>query len=308
VSVLFAALQAAKGLAYALTIQRVWPLGIRRHTAITKLYRAGRSVLAQGLPFYWLAILTAATTQLPLLFLAERSGQTEVGLYNAGFRIVFPLQLLLEAALTSLYPGLAQAATADPERFQSTVRRALVGLTLLGVAGATTVSLMRGELVRVLFGGAFRSAANAIAMQCWCVMLYCILSLVGTSLAASDRQKQLAMLSTAYVLVATPVLWLGAGFGASGLAAASLVAAAVNMTYHWVVFEKSLPYRLPVSFLLRLLLTMGLGVAFASSIPQEWPPVLRLSLALLVFVGCLAIPLSNRSSLLRRCVPSVSQS
>jgi O-antigen/teichoic acid export membrane protein len=306
VSLAFAALQVTKAIAYTRLIQQVRAVRIFPPPALTELYSTGRSVLAQSLPFYWMAVLTAGTTQLPLLFLAERSGQAEVGLYNAGFRLTSAVQLLLEAALTALYPGLSQAAAADPQRFQYTVRRALSGLTLLGVGGATAVSLIRGELVRILFGGAFRAAANAMSLQCWYVVIYCVLSLIGTSLAASDRQKQLAMLTTAYMVVAAPILWVGAGYGAFGLAAASLVAAIVNLSYHWVVFDGTLPHRLPVSFVLRLLLTMGVGVGLALSVPEDWPLLLRVSIALLVFTGCLMVRLSKRSSLVRRHLPALS--
>jgi hypothetical protein len=78
------------------------------------------------------------------------------------------------------------------------------------------------------------------------------------------------------------------------------------LSYHWVVFDGTLPHRLPLSFVLRLLLTMGVGVGLALSVPEDWPLLLRVSIALLVFTGCLMVRLSKRSSLVRRHLPALS--
>src|SRR5205085_2696401 len=101
-----------------------------------------------------------------------------------------------------------RTASSEPLRYVRMVRAAILGLTLLGVAGATSLSLIRREVVQLLFGSPFAAAADALAFLCWFSVLYALLSLIGTSLAATDRQKQLATLTTAYTIIATPILWL----------------------------------------------------------------------------------------------------
>jgi O-antigen/teichoic acid export membrane protein len=261
-------------------------------------------VLARSLPFYWMSVLTAATNQLPLLFLVERAGQSQVGLYNAGLRLTYPLQVILESALTALYPGLSRTAATDPARYVNMLRRALLGLTMLGVAGATSLSLIRHEVVVLLFGPAFGPSADALAFQCWFSVLYATLSLIGTSLAASDRQRQLAALSTAYAVIATPILWFGAGLGATGLAAAILLAAAVNMTYHWLAFQRSLPKRVPPGFLLRLALIAAAGLSVAWGVPSDWLLGVRLSIAALLSGVCLTAVVVNRAPPLTGYAPA----
>jgi O-antigen/teichoic acid export membrane protein len=150
------------------------------------------------------------------------------------------------------------------------VRRALLGIVIMGTIGALILSLVRGEVVLLLFGSAFRTAADATAYQCWYAVLFALLAMIGATLAARDRQKQLAWLASAYALVATPILWIGAGFGATGLAIAALLSAGLNLVYHWVALQRSLPQALALHFTLRLLLILGSGIGLAWIIPQTW--------------------------------------
>jgi O-antigen/teichoic acid export membrane protein len=295
-ALVFAVVQGAKALAYWAAARRLW----RLHPGgkpVADIVSISRYLLARSLPFYWMSLLTAATSQLPVLFLADRSGASHVGLYNAGLRLTYPLQVLMENALTSLYPGLARTATSDPQRFVRTIQAAVLGLTVLGVAGATSLSLIRYEVVLVLFGPAFLPAADALAFLCWFSVLYALLSLIGTSLSATDRQKQLATLTTAYAVIALPILWLGSGQGATGLALAVLGSAVVNMTYHWIAFQRSLPRPLPATFVAQLVLLGLAGVAVAWGVPTDWALAIRVPIGALVCGCCLAIAARSRVSL-----------
>jgi len=290
VSLAFAVLQGGEAVVYFL-------LAARGH-----LFRGNpqsttwRSLVGQSAPFYWLALLTAATGQLPILLLAQRSGPAQVGLYNAGYRMVSPLQMASATALAALYPALSrQSGKSDDEQFMATVHGALLGITLLGTGGALVISILRTEIVGILFGQAYRATADALAFQCWYVVLLAIFTLIGTELAARDRQKWLAGLSTAYTLIALPILWLGAGTGATGLAIAMVVAGLVNMTYHWVVFQRSLPRPVSGLFTLRLVLIAGAGMLLALTIPQAWALWTRALVSLLVLAAICGYGLSRGS-------------
>lgn len=277
VSLAFAAVQCIKAAAYGLTMVRA---GLFQGRADLARWRStARSLLPESMPFYWLNLLTAATNQLPIMFLAERSGPAEVGLYNAGYRLVSPVQMLIMTALTALYPGLARAGATDGEEFNRTTRRALVGITVLGVGGAMVISLLRQEFVLLLFGAAYGAAADALAYQCWYSVLLAILSLMGIGLGARDRQTWLAALSTCYTVLATPLLWWGAGHGARGLAVATLGGAIVSLPYHWIVFQRSLPRPLSAPVTVGVAALVGGGLALSWAIPQSVPLLWRVTVA-----------------------------
>jgi O-antigen/teichoic acid export membrane protein len=245
-------------------------------------------LLRESFPFYLLALLTAVANVLPILFLAARSGHAEVGFYNAGYKMIVPLQMLFLTFMTTLYPGLSQTAITNTERFMTIIRNAFLGLTLLLSIMATFLTLLRREIIFFLFGPVYNPAANTMAFQSWYAVFMAIFGLIGVSLAARDRQKCLAKLSSCYALLATPILWWGSRYGAAGLAMSMLFVAFLNMTYHWVVFHKSLPFQMPVCFVLTLFAIVGISMLVAWSVPQVWPWSLR-TILYLIFVGALLI-------------------
>jgi O-antigen/teichoic acid export membrane protein len=284
----FALIHGVKGVVFALTAGRL----ARQEGAAPVISRAlGRELLREGLPFYWTALVVASTNQLPILLLAARAGTGEVGLYNVSFRLIYPIDLLIGTALTALYPGLSRAAFGDSAWFMSAVRRALIGIALLATALALAVSLLRREAVLVLFGPEYQRAADAMALQCWYTVLYSIHSVIGTVFAARDRQGWMAKLAFPTTAITLPIVWIGTGYGATGLAAAVGLAALLNLTYLWVFFQRSLPERLdrPLAALLIAILLGGLTLAWG--IPQGWSFPVRLALTVAlpgVFVGVLA--------------------
>jgi O-antigen/teichoic acid export membrane protein len=174
VSIAFAAVQLAKVLAYAMLERQAGSFSGSRHRVHWK-----QEILQPALPFYWLAIVAALTSQVPILFLAEHAGQAEVGLYNVGFRVVTPLQMLLVTAFTALYPGLSRTASSASPRFGQLVRDALIGTVALGTAGAILISSVRHEVVLLLFGPAYVAAAEPVAALSWYSVLLAISSLIG---------------------------------------------------------------------------------------------------------------------------------
>lgn len=286
VTLAFAVLQIFKALGYLLaSYYSRWLFSVSPQTTSGAL--ACRDLFIQGLPFYWLAILTSVITQLPIFFLAERSGKAEVGLYNAAFRLVRPMQMMLSTLLVALYPGLSRAGINNPERFMRMLQRALYSIVLMGTLVAMNVSFFRRELVSLLFGSNYLDAASALAYQCWYFVLWSIYSLIGTNLAARDQQTLLAKLSTAYVILTIPVLWWGAGHGATGLAMANMVGTILNMPYHWIFFQRSLHFPLSKGVAFRMCAMIGIAMGASVIMPRDFPLIWRgvLGVTLLGFLG-----------------------
>ncbi|HEY3060225.1 MAG TPA: lipopolysaccharide biosynthesis protein [Chloroflexota bacterium] len=283
----FAALHTARVVLYFGLLKRAGYL--RRGAAHAEPGDWRAKLLEPSVPFYWLAILGAAVHQVPILFLAEGAGQAEVGYFNAGFRLIAPLQMMLVSGFTALYPKLAQAAIVAPPRFERMVRGALVGTVALGTAGAILVSAVRQEVVLQLFGSAYAPAADIVVAQCWYSVLLAITTLMGTVLAARERQRQLAILSTAYAVCATPLLWFAAQLGAHGLALGMTLTTALGLSYHWFALQRCLPRRLPSSLGLGLALVVVLGMVFTWGVPQAWAWPLRLLAGACVVLAALGV-------------------
>ena len=269
ISFLYMALQAAKALAFAFVARGY--LFMNGGLPAIAWNKECLTVTRQSMPFYWLALLTAATSSLPILFLAELSSQTEVGYYNLGYKLVNPMQMFIVTALVALYPGLSKDSMREPERFSRIVRESLIGITILGAGAGLCVSFLRNEIVAILFGAAYAPAADAMAFQVWGSVFAAIYWLIGTTLAAGDRQNLLALLSTGYACLSLPLVYWGSKNGATGLAVATVGGALVNMPYHWIAFQKALPRRVEGRSSLFLLALLSLSMAASVILPPVTP-------------------------------------
>lgn len=296
VSLAFMVLQGLKTLIYALFGYRAGL--IKYHMQLSNY----NYLLRESFPFYWLALLTAASFQLPIFFLATRADLSEVGLFNAGYRLINPMQMLLTTLMLALYPGLSRAGVNNIDHFKIVVKHALTGLVLFGTILAVSVSMFRREIILIIFGELYLSAADTLAFQCWHVLFMAVFGLIGMSLAAKDKQSMSAILSTFYALIAVPILWFGAASGAKGLAMAMLLSAVINMSYHWIIFQKCFPAPYPLSFSLYLFITIATGMFIAWGVPAElfWPIRGALNAILIALIVICFITVLPIKSLVKR--------
>ncbi len=242
------------------------------------------NIIKDSIPFYWLDILTTISNQIPILFLAGNSSHSEVGFYNIGFRLLNPLQIFLYSALTSIYPSLAQKAVNDPKRYLQITQYFFLGISLIGTMIALIISILRMDIVVLLFGLRYAHSADAMAYQCWYTVLYAIFCMIGISLSASDKQNWLAMLATAYCAIALPFLWIGSHYGAVGLAIGILIAACVNMVYHWIIFQRANTKRISLMISLLIFIFPLIGFLLSFTLPQNLSIISKISLIIVILL------------------------
>lgn len=291
VSLSFVLLQLVKAGTFSWQIRRIIP-----STYILgkgSLPKNARHLVIDSLPFYWLALMTMAQNQFPVLILAERSKLEQVGLFNVGFRLLIPLQLLIMTGLSVLYPYLSKAKFRNTAEYMQAIEKALKMTVVFGSCGAFLLSLFRKEVVAILFGAKYAGSSDAMAYQCWYTVLYAILCIIGISLAASDKQRWLAALTTAYTLVALPIIWFGAAYGATGLAAGMIIGASINLTYHWYFFQKSLPSKFQTKGVIRFLIILISAALCSWLIPTNDFMPLKVIIAFIILSGMMIIILKN---------------
>jgi O-antigen/teichoic acid export membrane protein len=242
----------------------------------------GKDILKQSLPYYFLAIFTLLTNQIPILFLDYNTNSEQVAFFNLGNKLLSPLNMALMTALTALFPNLSKYFVLDVENFNKKIKLAFIVLTGLGIFSAFSFSLFREELVYILYGSSYKNTGNVISYYCWYSVLLAIFSLIGTILGAIDKQKLLATLSVIYAMVATPILWIGSKYGAEELALAFVIAAVLNMTYHWIVFQKVLPKKFSAKYSFLLFISLFIGMAASFAIPSDLKIIFKIICYLVV--------------------------
>jgi O-antigen/teichoic acid export membrane protein len=254
-------------------------------TTFTK-YAEHVDIIKQSNFYFVLAIFSSFQNQMPILLLQFNSTIDQIGLFNLGNRILSPFQMMLNLLLTSLFPMLSRLAIDNKPLFAIRVKSLMNIIIFSGILGSILFALFSKDVVHLLYGEAYKTSANVILIQCWFTVLFAIFCAIGSVLSALDKQKLLSQLSIIYSLTALPIFFIGTKYGAVGLAWSFVIAAFINMTYHWVIFRNLLEnnisivysvsifscmailsfytgiYEINIPFFMRVCLTMVLSILF----------------------------------------------
>lgn len=230
--------------------------------------------------YFLLAIFSAVQIQFPILLLNQNSTLDQVGIFNLGTRILSPLSMVLGMALTSIYPSLSRLALENKELFTKRIKNLINVMVIIGVWACICFTLFSREVVLLLYGKAYLGSAKVMLIQCWFTLLYGIFCTIGTVLSSFDKQRTLAILSIIYGTLALPIFYMGAKYGAIGLAWAFVIAAYIHMTYHWIVFKNLLSPYLTFSYSFKLFSIIILATICSLFVPFEYSFTLKIILGI----------------------------
>ncbi len=260
----------------------------KRHlssTEITCRYPLSRLV-SESLPFYWLALFSVATIQLPIIILAYGSGMVEVGFYGAAQRVIDPLNIVIYSGILMLYPMLSKAAFINHALFMGRLKYFLCILVVIGSSFAMFISFFKHEITFLLFGPQFDNTADTLAILAWMPLLTNLFALISCVLSSLKKQRWLAVFSMIQAIISLPIIWYGAKFGATGLAVAMVVAATINLSYQWLLMEKALPSSIEKAFKRRLVAIILCWLLFSVMGTATFPILFKLFVWLLLLTLC----------------------
>lgn len=234
--------------------------------------------------FFVLAIFSSIQNQMPILLLQFNSTVDQIGLFNLGNRILGPLQMMLNLLLVALFPMLSRLATEDKPLFAKRVKSLMNIIILSGILGSVFFALFSNDVVYLLYGEAYKTSARVILIQCWFTVLFAIFCTIGSVLSALDKQKLLSRLSIIYATTAFPIFYVGTKYGAIGLAWAFVIAAFVNMTYHWVIFRNLIDQNISILYSISIFSIIGILSFYTGFYEINIPFVIRLCLGLVLSI------------------------
>jgi O-antigen/teichoic acid export membrane protein len=126
-----------------------------------------KKLLSDSVPMVLSGIVLMVYLRIDQVMLGALSSQTEVGLYAAAVRISEVWYFVPAAIVSSVFPGLVQLRSSDPELFQIKLQRLYNLLAFLGYAVAVPVTYIAPWLVQLLFGAAYQSAAPLLSVLIW---------------------------------------------------------------------------------------------------------------------------------------------
>ena len=185
-----------------------------------------RLLLVGGLPFFvWQAALVVYG-QIDSVLLSYLTNDAVVGWYVAAYRVVTVPIFVPTVLMTVVFPALS-AASRDPARFNTIVRRAVQVVLLTTLPMTLGVMLLPDRIIHVLrWGPSFQHSLIPIVLLAPSFPLVAVDMMIGSALNAHDRQRQWALtavaaavLNPALNLLAIPYTQARFGNGAIGAAA-----------------------------------------------------------------------------------------
>ena len=240
------------------------------------------SIVKESAPLYLTVLVSLPTNYLSNNFLDIRSSERELGYFNANNKLIQPLITLINLAVIAIFPNLSNSwKLQNKEEFFLKIEKGLKLFVIIFSLFAVIISLLKVELVSLLFGADFISVANVVMYQVWFVVIFGLNGIIGMIWIAVNRQSLVARYSILNSLIATPLLWFGSKYGAEGLSISYFVAYLSFFPILWYQFYKTMDKKIHLT---REFAFLFLLMCFSLLIPKELLLLIRICCIIFIFV------------------------
>jgi O-antigen/teichoic acid export membrane protein len=184
-----------------------------------------RPLMKASAPIALLGALGVLYQRFSLLLLPGLAGTAAAGWFSAGARLVEAAKTGHGAALTAIYPMMAETHAQRPDRWSRAFR--IPGVILLGggLIGAVALYMLAAPLVLLLFGSGYLASIPVVRILAWILVPYAINSFLTLALLAHHEERTIVQgLTLSTAILVTLTVWWAPLAGALGAAGAALCA------------------------------------------------------------------------------------
>jgi O-antigen/teichoic acid export membrane protein len=189
-----------------------------------------RAILVAAIPVGLAIIFNQVTISLPPIVLGIFHTNYEVGVYSAGYKIVFMLLIIDRVFYYVFFPVLAKQFAKNPEKLKQNFRfltRMLFALTIPLTLGGLVLA---PKIINFIYGHAFHEAVGVFRILLLYFMMAPINTIFGYGLIAIDQERRFFKIITiTAVMSAVLIIILGMGSGSVGAAWALLIAETISI-------------------------------------------------------------------------------
>ena len=151
--------------------------------------------------FVLINVFASLYWRVDLLMLSKMQPLVEVGYYSASYR-VFDMAMVIPYSLClALYPNIASVIHSDAAALRTLGRTVMRYLTALTLPAAVCTSVFSRQVLELLYGPGFGSAAPTLAVLMWTLVFYGLVRYHAFVLLAANRQRVDLVLNAAMLLV-----------------------------------------------------------------------------------------------------------
>jgi O-antigen/teichoic acid export membrane protein len=184
-------------------------LGVRAEWSLP--WGAARGLLRDGGPLLVNALLQSLFFTLDVFILQPLKGETAVGLYGVGIKLINTLLIISSTFTLVLFPQLARQAVRDRALLARTYHFAVRLLLVLALPLAVGSAVLAPELVRVVGGKAYLpGAATALRLIVWLLPFSFVNGVTQYVLIALGQQRRMtwAFVATVVFNIAANLLFI----------------------------------------------------------------------------------------------------
>lgn len=244
----------------------IFYLGLKRdgllQGKIPNFWTSSKNVIKESWPYFAMMLIMLPFTKFSNNFLDINSTIEQVGYFNLSERFTGPVSIVLDLALTAIFPNLSALWVSNQLQFKSIIQKSFQFYMLLGMVLCFLFTLFAGEILGLLFSDRYAPAVIVCQMQIWYFFLTSVDSLIGTILGATNNEKKILQLAIVNSCISTPILFWGSTFGALGLATAFVCTFAMFQFYLWYIFKKTTSIKIEGRLLMWALAIILFGISY----------------------------------------------
>jgi O-antigen/teichoic acid export membrane protein len=273
----------------------VWSL---RHEAAAGPCRISLAwrLLVRSRVFLWSDSVAAIGASFFAVILSKFTSETEVGMLNAAFQLMQPVQILYRSVGHSAFPPLVAAAKLHRKAVTDLVHAVLSLVIRLAYPATLVMFVMAADVLDLVYGArGFKDGAFVLQILAFGLLCDPLNPVLGHALWAvgADRVVFRIVIANVSLTVLLGLLLIGTS-GLWGAAVCSLICCLVNTALHYWAFT----IRVGEAHLLREFakLSPAIFVSLAVVIWSPWSPVIGLVVGLFAYAlvaGLLWLQLGN---------------
>jgi O-antigen/teichoic acid export membrane protein len=189
-----------------------------------------RIILSASIPVGLAIILNQVTVSLPPIVLGIFKTSYEVGIFSAGYKIIFVFLIIERVFYYVFFPVLSKQHTQNPEKLAGSfnfLTRFLFALTIPITVGGL---ILAPTIITLIYGQAFLHTDGVLRILLLYFMIVPINTVFGYGLIAIGQEKRFFKVIAITALISTVfILLLGLQFGFYGTAAALLISESISI-------------------------------------------------------------------------------
>lgn len=257
-----------------------------------------RTLVRGGGPLALISLLGLINYRLDVVVLGALAGTRDVGIYAVATRFVDAALPLASFFVAAAFPILSATATHAPEHRQRQARRAAEFLVLASVPLAVGGCVFAPQLVHLVAGSAYASAALPLRLLLVSLPLSYLSTFMLFMLIAADRQRRVMPLVVASIVLNLVLnVALVPSYGAVGPAIATLVSEAVGAIALVAIVRRTLGVQ-PLPFSIVKVVTAGAAMFAAALLLRPLgTPVAAFASVVVYGAGALSLRLVRRADI-----------